>query len=269
MSTRRKWDLTTPIPVQTTTKNKSKKDIVFPIFEKVNEYVTDPFWKNIFNKAACGKMEKGFSYKNGIFAHKKGSKCVNIVLSEDIPQALIEIKTFMQTNANVISPQDLEMETIVCNNINEKHWSTDTNSLSDIKHEKFKQLLIYLFIEEEGKKNNFTTREKIMLREVLSFGKLVGHITNGDFIIENGRITRVNKLLFDSHTKTYSIQNSGIKKQKVEKVCMENEDYFYSKWNKMMKSFYEGHRKTGAKAIYASKLKINKSSTNVEIKLIV
>jgi hypothetical protein len=262
MSGRRHWDLLNPNPTVTQKKSRVKKTVVHNIFEKFIEYTTDPFWISIFTKASHGKLEKNFTFREGVLAYKRGTKTTNYLLSDDILQALIEVKSFMYANGNIVSPLDMEIDPEIYEEV-EQHWSLTTNSLSDIKQDRFKQYLINLYIDSEIEKNQLGQANGILLKEVIHLGLLFQNISNSDFHVEKGRITSVEKLEYIPDTKKYYIRQDIVKKKRTErKIVPVEKDYFISSWQKLMKMFYDGPPKTGARAKFETVLRGNFSATN-------
>ena len=57
-----------------TTRQRSKNQIIYPIFQKCSEIHEDPYWQCLFNQASQGKLPRGFMYRNGVLTYRKGNK---------------------------------------------------------------------------------------------------------------------------------------------------------------------------------------------------
>ena len=245
------WDLKKPVAERTQKKTRTSKEPVHTIFLDMCGYTDDSFWINILTRASQGKMEKGFSFNGGIFSHKKGFKTSSMVLSNDPPHALLQVKEFMKAYGNIMSANEIHI--VEEDQEEQTHWYDGVNSLSDITCKKTKDRLITEFVATQKNEQNLTQSEKGQLSETIFKALLRQDIGYSDFLVSDGLVVFINKLYFDPAEREYFIHGQGVGRAKTEKrAAVTNKDYIEDAWKKQYKSIINGKKKTGASARFAA-----------------
>ena len=89
-------------------RKKTLKPIVNPIFEKCADLTADIFWKSILMDCARGKFPRGFSFKNNLLSHKKGSRVTTLEVNKSATDTLVGTINFFQSVAGIMSATDRE-----------------------------------------------------------------------------------------------------------------------------------------------------------------
>lgn len=218
---------------------KSTVPILYPLFNQCAAEVQDPFWVNVFQRAATGKFPRKFNYREGFLHCKIGSRMYNIEVPENPYEAVHTCLEFFQKYGGLLSDQDLEktkekelIHAEKCRDRNLNTWSKIPKKIREIMIENY-----LLKLEEDlGLTSN---DERISLRNLVNIGCLLGYYNKDTIILENDAIREINGVVFDSKTRKFSIDESLI--PKISKTCKKEENTkktfsLVQEWCKLMES---------------------------------
>lgn len=192
-------------------RQKQGPTIVNPIFEECAKLTSDPYWSDLLNAAAHGKLPKGFMYKNGVLTYKIGTKkAKKLTLTEDPVLALESCVKFFKDMAGLRSQADKERERT---ELDESVVEEATN-WNEIKRKKLQELLINEFIYSVVQKMNLDKNKKCQLSTMINRGFLMGYFTNDSVQFSDGSIQGINGLLYDQDKGEFIIDNKIINQHK-------------------------------------------------------
>lgn len=194
-------------PKEQVQKKKPDKKIVHDIFEECAEISNDPYWVSVFKESARERLPRGFSYKNGMLIHKRGSKTKRIMLSGSIEDIYDTCIDFFKANAGLMSKEDRkrvqkeeEEKLLEQTSIADMVWK-------DIKIERVKDLLISEFISNIADSSEMTISEKRELTTTIKRGFILKYFTSKNIIMENGKIVEIDGLIYDESLGEYVIDD--------------------------------------------------------------
>lgn len=245
-------------------KKKTLKPIINSMFENFSELSDDSFWKSIFNNCARGKFPRGFTYKNNLITHKKGSKMTRLELSNNIPESYLATLDFFQRLGGIYSLQDrAKMKKIEEDKLLNKLEDIEELTWKDIKTEKLKDIIITEFIDDLSKKMNFNDEEKKELTTTIKKGFFLKIFSNIE--MNNGKIVNIDGLKFNEKTNEFEINSKYYKKTErqynglgIEKIKQKNEIDFLESWEKYLTNLE--NKRINKKNTYSSSY----STTNKE-----
>ena len=188
-----------------TRKAKSSAIIVNPIFEECANLTSDSYWILIFNQAAIGKYPKGFTYKEGVITHKRGTKIQRLEIPTSVVDVLPACITFLGKTAGLISPKDAER-----NREEYDHRISNVKSIYDctwvdIKNQELKKLLFIDYTNYLSKIHNLTDEEKRQLATMIHIGTHLGFLNDKNIDFADGKINDIDGLIFNDENRIFSI----------------------------------------------------------------
>lgn len=176
--------------------NGLKNEIVYPIFIECIPYVSDAFWKGIFEDLAFGKTPYGVyiskdflccSYKNKDFSYKIEPKNPK-ELYHDIHNLLIN-------RAGILSTGDKNKKKLEF--IRAENTIKDNRNLwSDIKKKSVKDFLIELYVVNMKKQYNLTLQKARKLLSLIMIAFVFKTLTNKDILYEDCEIKHIEGIDF-------------------------------------------------------------------------
>ena len=192
------WSKTVVNKDKTKGRKKTVVKIVHDIFKACSDLTDDSFWKTIFENCAKGKFPRGFSFKNGILLHKKGTKLQRVEVPDAPVEAASICTTFFKQAAGLMSDYDrllanksIEDELIESSSLENLTWK-------DIKQEKIRELLINDYIREVKDQYNLTHIERIELITMIHKGFLLKYFTKDSVVFVGGKVTGITGLIMDT-----------------------------------------------------------------------
>lgn len=220
----RPWALTKTAPIG---KKKKVAEIMYPVFESCIELVQDEYWKNVFHQFAIGKPPRGFAYRDGLLSFRaRANKLSSIVLPEDPQEACLLALDFMRTTGRLQSEEDkvkermeVEQRQAEINALRNLQWS-------DIKKEKFKDMLLLQYISDLGKEYQLTTWQLEQLRMLLHVGFCIGFLSKPDVTFIEGKVISIEGVGYDQETGEFYITEDHLRhktsRTKTAKLVSEN-----------------------------------------------
>ncbi len=178
--------------------------IFISIFDKCASLTRDAYWKEVFEEASQGRLPSKFSFVDGCIRYKHGQRVVTQPLSLDPSIALLEAVHFFQTYGGHYSEEDRRQHFIDVISAEEE---TDGDCWSDLK-KKYKENVLYNFIESETLRRNLSRSEVDQLLKVLKLGLSLKYFHKGNIVVEKFSIKRIEGLDFDPVRRLYSISKA-------------------------------------------------------------
>lgn len=182
-------------------KNKRIRDVIYPEIKQCEEYVSDIFWKKLFDDMSRGKCPKNIVifnntvssvYKRNGFIYDFKNKD-----SETIAQDLVEI---LKTQGCIYSLNDLKNEQKKeRDGINIKY-----ESWKQIKTRKIKQQYIHDFVLKQSQKYKLNDQSSKSLINMINFALTEFRTHRSDDIeFKNNEITNIKDIYYDKDKKTF------------------------------------------------------------------
>lgn len=210
------------------TRRKNVKEIIHPIFVKCSKLTDDPFWEEVFTKAAYGKMLKGFVYNNDTLIYRRGKKLTRREVPQNPEAALLTTMSFIREQAGIRSVNEEEIDDDESNQVIEEY----NIEKKDLKKNYIQMKLIHDFAEQ----NTSSLKEYQDLISIINIGFALRYFTNASIHISNGYITSINGLTYDSDTNTFGFEPSDFNKAKSVKtkfVYRTNKEIFSRRYKPM------------------------------------
>ncbi len=218
-------------------KGRSKKETLYPIFTKCATLTSDTFWKSFFEDLACGKYPKNIYIDNGNIKSSGKKTWLSYNFENETPQDIIDnLCPLLIDKGNVCSKIDKKQKKISLEK-SQKNKTNDYKTWSSIRKKAAKEVYIGKFVESEQKKKKLTTIEAAKLLDIISLGILVKTINNSDIIIDNGKITEIKSLKYDSEKREYTIDREIPYNLHLDKIIDINGSCCALIWNKAVKDY--------------------------------
>lgn len=194
-------------------KKKTLKPIINPIFEKCAGLTDDAFWQSVFMDCSRGKFPRGYSFKNGLITHKKGNKITTLEISNSATEVFYTTKKFFQIVTGLMSATDREkLQQVEEEKLLEQAEINEDITWKEIRTEKLKEVLITEFINSLCKKCDFNEEEKRELITTIKKGLMLKYFNSDNIIMNYGRITEIDGLIYNQENNQYEIDKNYIKK---------------------------------------------------------
>lgn len=226
--------------VKTETKKKVAA-VIHPTFEKAANLITDPYWKDLVQKAAYGVFPRCYHLHGDILSFKSRSRDYEQKIDMvNASQALHDIQTFMRSvgnfSQNDIKENSLRKEETTANTVKEPLvWSK-------IRSMKARNDLICSFTSRMQVKHSLSASQVKQLENILRMGIIAGifnessvHLVNDEIHVVEG-LTMVDSV-FTVDDRMYDIYGVKAPKRKVEEDDEEEEVQeviFLKQWRKLV-----------------------------------
>lgn len=189
--------------------NKTKSvAVVNQIFAACLSHIKDPFWIEIFEKAAQGKFHKGFGYSNGCLTFKKKSKVCRLEHPAAPHEAASSIIQFYETIGNVMSVADMNKHHEQMQTMLKQDQGTDYGEWKNIKRSAIRQQLIGDFVDRLLTKYEITGKNREAACQTIRGGFSKGCFSSSNIVMKNSRIDHVKGLSFEAKTKLFIVDPS-------------------------------------------------------------
>jgi len=179
---------------------KRVRDVIYPEIKQCEEYVSDVFWKKIFDDMSRGKCPKNIVIFNNTVssAYKRNGFIYDFTHkdSETIAQDLVEI---LKTQGCIYSLNDLKNEQKERDSINIKY-----DSWKQIKTRKIKQQYIHDFVLKQSQKHKLNDSNSKSLINIINFAltELRTHKSD-DIKFKNNEIVSISDIEYDKDKKQF------------------------------------------------------------------
>ena len=202
--------MASPITAKTITitgpNNKAKSvPVINSLFVECLPFITDPFWIEIFQKAAQGKFHRGFAYSNGCLTFKKKTKTCRLECPAAPHEAASAIIMFYETTGNIMSVTDMNRHHEHMQNMLKQDQGSDYSEWKNIKRVAVRQQLINDFIEHLAAKYKLVNKQRTQCSQTVKQGFTRGCFTNSNINMKNGHIDSIRGLHYDTKSRLFSI----------------------------------------------------------------
>jgi hypothetical protein len=199
-------------------KIKRVRDVIYPEIKSCEDYVTDSFWKKLFDDMSRGKCPKNIVIFNTTVSstYKRNGFSYNFkdYPSEQVAKDLVEI---LKTNGCIYSLNDIKQEKEEIDKVNDD-LKTSYASWKQIKTRKIKQQYIHNFVLKQADKyklNDVLSNQLIRLIN-FSLNEFRTHKSD-DIVFENNEIIEIKDIVYDSKQKTFINKRDVDDKEEVKK----------------------------------------------------
>jgi len=217
------------------------KSVAFPILKYASEYMTDDYWKTLFEILSVGKCPAKCIYISGsniLSTNKKKQFSFTIPsYPEPIPKAKViefsdEFKKFLVVNTNLFSKDDNDKRK---ENLNKTYDLKHIEKWSDISKKNIKtQLKLNYIIEckDKYKLKNSSTKDLYILINT-AFDNLKTH-TSADIKIKSGKITEIKDIVYDNKIKKFiNLRDNNSEDEDVEE---DDQLFLFYQWDRYCSS---------------------------------
>jgi len=184
-------------------KNKRVRDVIYPEINECQEYVTDSFWKRLFDDMSRGKCPKGIvifkTTVNSTYKRNGFKYCFQDTPPEKIASDLVEI---LKTSGCIYSSSDIKKE--------EKDFETSNtakasySSWKQIKIKKIRQQYIHDFILKQTNKHKLSdSASKHLMSLINSSLNVYKTHRSDDILFENNEIVSIKDIEYDESLKEF------------------------------------------------------------------
>ncbi len=238
------YSTTLPWKKQTNTeekKLKTMKPVIHSIFEECAKMTDDDYWKSIYNNCSKGKFPRGFSFKNNVLMHKKGSKVSTLQLDNCKTDTFISTRKFFQFTGGIMSVSDRKLlEDMEEDRLTE--LSNKEITWKDIRLEKHKEMLILEYVNDMTKNYSLSDIEKKELTTVIKKGLMLKYFNGNDIIVKDKKIINIKGLIKNKETGLFDIDAKYIKYSETysDSLGLDTDKdevvEFLNHWNKFLES---------------------------------
>jgi hypothetical protein len=198
---------------------KTKRIVEFPIFDKINEMETDPYWKSLFDEAATGKFPRNFKFQNNTMNYKIRSKNTELKIldstTEDLEDSVVLLKKFFLDTAGIVSPEDLRRRKKEEEKRISEMIQNEVVSWNQIRSEKQRMIMISLYVENLGKEYKLTIEERKGLVQNIRIGILGGYFNSDNIHVVGNQIETIVGLEYNETLKEFEINKTICKPPKI------------------------------------------------------
>ncbi|ALX27621.1 hypothetical protein GMAR_ORF247 [Golden Marseillevirus] len=185
-------------------KKKQSETVVYPIFHMIKEFTLDNYWCDVLDSFANGKTSDMIAVKKEcifINGHEFDTTCFekdgSLDEKAEMSMAIIEA---MRTELKIMSDTERFEEKIDSFSSDEK-----SSSWSKVKSKAKRELCILQYAEKEQKQKKLSREERQNLYWFLVTAIDLGCVRPEDIHMENGRIEKIDGLLFLPETASYTL----------------------------------------------------------------
>jgi hypothetical protein len=205
------WLMTPTQKKETKTRRKTAK-IVNPNFVEYIDYVSDPFWKEIFENASKGKFPKGFFYKDGVLSYRKKNTPV-LQIPADKYNATLLCLDYFRNIGDMKSAIDLEAEL-------ETRSSLENVSViwMDAKHKTINPSLIRQYVTMKHEELGLNSKTATQFRTVINMGFFLGCLDSSSVVFKDSKIDDIKGVIYDKENNKFILDPSILNKIKIPKT---------------------------------------------------
>lgn len=184
-------------------KSKRVREVIYPEINKCQEYVTDVFWKRLFDDMSRGKCPKGIvifkTTVNSTYKRNGFSYCFEDTPPEKIASDLMDI---LKTSGCIYSSSDIKKE--------EKDFETNNttkvsySSWKQIKIKKIRQQYIHDFVLRQTNKYKLSDHSsKHLMNLINSSLNIYKTHRSDDVLFENNEIVKIEDIEYSESAKEF------------------------------------------------------------------
>lgn len=198
-----------------------KREILYPFFLECCSFVTDNYWRNLFEELSYGKCPYGTYISKNFFNCNFKGKDFSYKLDKKDPKTIYEdVYNLLHNRLGLISENE---------RLNKLKSSSESGDDKDIKwnmikRKNKKEIIIDNYIINSKKKHNLSYEQTSFLKSIILSGLIFKTILTRDINFKDGVISSINgidfqegKILINDRIKNYDYikeKNSDKKKTK-------------------------------------------------------
>jgi len=227
--------LSTPINNNKVKRTKKAKEQESSVFTFLAELTKDKSWKHILTNAAKSKFPSGFSFNGSSLLYKKKSKSDKLDIVKADATTLQQVMDFFTKYGGYVNPDEHIpiFEYLASNVENYSSWS-------QIRGKKKKDYFLSRYIDSLTKEYQLSKSEAMNLHDLIYIGCAIKSIDNPNIEFENTKIIHINNLIWNSKTRTFSIDGTPkikkVSRKKSGSDKVPKDSYMYS-WYKFIAKF--------------------------------
>lgn len=198
-------------------KSKRVREVIYPEINECQEYVTDVFWKRLFDDMSRGKCPKGIvifkTTVNSTYKRNGFSYCFEDTPPEKIASDLMDI---LKTSGCIYSSSDIKKE--------EKDFETNNatkgsySSWKQIKIKKIRQQYIHDFVLRQTNKYKLSDHSsKHLMNLINSSLNIYKTHRSDDVLFENNEIVKIEDIEYSESSKEFINAREVEDKEEVKK----------------------------------------------------
>ena len=198
-------------------KSKRVREVIYPEINECQEYVTDVFWKRLFDDMSRGKCPKGIvifkTTVNSTYKRNGFSYCFEDTPPEKIASDLMDI---LKTSGCIYSSSDIKKE--------EKDFETSNttkvsySSWKQIKIKKIRQQYIHDFVLRQTNKYKLSDHSsKHLMNLINSSLNIYKTHRSDDVLFENNEIVKIEDIEYSESAKEFINAREVEDKEEVKK----------------------------------------------------
>lgn len=198
-------------------KSKRVREVIYPEINECQEYVTDIFWKRLFDDMSRGKCPKGIvifkTTVNSTYKRNGFSYCFEDTPPQKIASDLMEI---LKTSGCIYSSSDIKKE--------EKEFETNNttkvsySSWKQIKIKKIRQQYIHDFVLRQTNKHKLSDHSSKQLMNLINSSlNIYKTHRSDDVLFENNEIVKIEDIEYDENLKEFTNLRDVEDKEEVKK----------------------------------------------------
>lgn len=220
---------------------KGKNNVVYPIFLDCIKYISDEFWKGIFEDLSIGKCPKSIYISGGTIYSSNKKKSFSYIIptereNKSPKEMFTELRELLISNTTICSSTDVSMkkEELKERKVDEDEV-TDSTTWSKIRKKNTRELFIIRFVIRMKKKFNLSWTTARHLYSLIQIGFIYKTQTSKDVNFKNKRIESIEGIVFDENKKCFV--NEFIENIEEDTDGTEdNDNYLYYYWDRYVTS---------------------------------
>ena len=194
-----------------TDKKKAKKarnlaPIVHPLLAECAKATNDPYWSEIFDRAARGKFPKGFMFRDGELTFKRRTAIQRLALENEPRRAVEAAITFFRRHSSLSSQNDA----IPDPEADAGPVKVTKTTWGQVRREAERKELLNSYIGALRAMFTLTDNEVTNLKTWLGFGFNLKIIRKEDVCLEGGKIINIRGLEFNPSTRLFTLDQNAI-----------------------------------------------------------
>jgi hypothetical protein len=221
---------------------KTAPQVVYPTFEECSRLTSDPFWSDIFAKAARNQFPTQFQFRNNNLTFKARNKIQTQAITPDDPaKTLSDCMMFMKATAGLHSARDTQIRDAEESDKVARREVAHNITWSSLRSAKQRIGYILDFIRHFSAANKLSSAKASQLENIIRMGLLSGMLTEANIIMVDNKIATVTGIDYNPETGQYVLSNKDYKPPRRSKKDEDPEEDiddvgFFKSWKKLMAS---------------------------------
>ena len=216
-------------------RGKKVRDVIYPLIKECEKYVSDPFWKQLFNDMSRGKCPKGIIIFNNTVSSTYKRNGFSYCFTDKEPEVIAdELFNILKTTGCIYSEKDLNDEKIDNVTVTYKNWKS-------IKCKKIKNMLLYDWVIRMTKRYGLSINQSNSLYRLvmMSLNEIKTHKSDDIILDDNGNISEIVDIEYCKESKEF-VNSRDFLETFDEKRTV---DYLKKNWERHIIRFYREMKK--------------------------